>query len=228
MLRSSRFRAILAGLILSSLLASPSLPMPPVITRALDGHEAQRVSVGETITLEGVLDRSTSPIGYPGPILKDLDVPLFEVLPGGGSIRISMLLLIIPPGGTPTPDLEDPAPITRARVTGQYTRFLGAPTILVTEIIIDGSSSTPSIEGGASRLQKVAETRAHAFVRGRLPVSLSASVIRTRSATVASPRWVAVEVDLLDPRTQHPIEGRTARLMYVTGDDEIRLLAGDL
>lgn len=95
------------------------------------------VSVGDSVRVTGLItvEPNPPPIGYPGPILTDIEPRMFERRPAGADPRPIRMLLLLMHGAQP------PAPRTRTTyrvaVAGRYNRLLGADSVLVTSYVIE-------------------------------------------------------------------------------------------
>lgn len=105
--------------------AGAGAPPPPLI-----------VSVGDSVRVTGLItvEPNPPPIGYPGPILTNIEPRMFERRPGAEPRPIRMLLLLMQGAATPAPRSRT---TYRVAVRGLYNRLLGADSVLVTSYVIE-------------------------------------------------------------------------------------------
>lgn len=106
--------------------AAAGAPPPPLI-----------VSVGDSVRVTGLItvEPNPPPIGYPGPILTDIQPRMFERRAAGAEPRpIRMLLLLMHGAKTPVPRTRT---TYRVAVAGRYSQLLGADSVLVTSYVIE-------------------------------------------------------------------------------------------
>lgn len=148
------FSVILAGRTAALAQAMPGTPPATV--------PVQVISIGQTVRVTGLItvEPDPAPIGYPGPILTDLETRLFErVSPGAAPRPITQLLLLftspVPPTGTRAPvqgtapaiQAADAPTIYRVTVIGRYVRLIGAPSLAVTSAVVEGQVPPPPASG---------------------------------------------------------------------------------
>lgn len=123
-------------------------PTPPLI-----------VSVGDSVRVTGqiTVEVDPPPIGYPGPIMTNIEPRMFERRTPGTALRpIRMLLLLMHGAVTPAPRTRT---TYRVAVAGRYSRLLGADSILVTSWIVESELPVPS---GSDRLRREQFRELHA------------------------------------------------------------------
>lgn len=134
----------------------PVLVLLIILTGAQSARAAKTtppliVSVGDSVRVTGVItvEPDPTPIGYPGPIMTDMNPQMFErKAPGAAPRPIRMLLLLI--HGAQTPALRSRATY-RVAVAGRYSRLLGADSIVVTSIVVESELPEPP---GPDRLRR--------------------------------------------------------------------------
>lgn len=111
------------------------------------------VSVGDSVRVTGqiTVEANPPPIGYPGPIMTNIEPQMFERKTPGAALRpIRMLLLLMHGPLTPAPRTRT---TYRVAVAGRYSRLLGADSILVTSYVVESELPEPRVSDRLRREQ---------------------------------------------------------------------------
>lgn len=212
------------------------------------------VQVGKTIEVGGHLTPGSYPLPVPvippahgsAAILSGLDRRLMEIQPNDALRRIERLVLLDGGLGVDLAQLAQVIPATaKVRVTGKFGRFFPATppvqpmmmprrpfmtsdSLAVTKLSIDGQDIWAAPANQVTRLAKLAERRAHAWIREQNPHMADGPEAVTDSVSVISHDLVVVNVHFVSGWTHQPIEGMTAKLLVSIRADSVRLVTGRL
>jgi hypothetical protein len=221
MLPSSSIRQF--SLALGVSLAATGLIFTPVSSAATSRSEPPPVRIGDVITLEGTAELDPDPpiFGAPGLILENLSAPLHELLPDGQIQRIEQLLLLVVHLIPPAARTDGTTVTVNVRVTGRYARLMGAPSIIVTEIVIDGVVVPPPPSRDIEQRKMLARNQVQRFLRDGLPLA-SGMEVHYVSTEVLSREHVNVDVRIRPRGSARGVKGTRSRFLYLVGEDEVR------
>ena len=206
------------------------------------------VQVGANVTLTGKLAIATYPAPIPSqPIaiatLNDLTTNLFELLPNDGLRPINTMMLRDGGVGVDLVKLASVlAPEKKVEMTGTYMHFI--PTLVqkdrsrprmdvdaiqVTKIMIDGISIVVPTPQEAQQIQKIASRNLLQYIHELHPNMADGPEARVDSVEILSNDHAIVNLHFVGGWTHQTITGSNARVLVVlSGDDEIRVLEGQL
>lgn len=213
------------------------------------------VQVGETVEIGGRLTPGSYPLPVPvvppahggAAILNNLDKRLVELQPNDAMRRVERLMLLDGGLGVDLVQLAQVIPATaKVRVTGKFGRFFPAmppvqpmsimphrpfittDSLAVTKLSIDGQDIWAAPANQVTRLAKLAERRAHAWIREQNPHMADGPEAVTDSVSVISHDLAVVNVHYVSGWTHQPIPGMTAKLLVSIRSSEVRLVTGRL